>query len=121
MPAWVIKRPVVEQEWTSELSVLRGHTTSFYAVTLSPTDDFVVSISHDSTARLWDYVTGTERFRFDGTYFCAGFLPDEKSVALGSVDGLISVHEFEKRSAIDLKGHGESISHVAFPPKSSKT
>lgn len=122
MPRWITQRPVVEQDWTSELSVLEGHTDSIISVAFSPTDNLVVSTSDDKTARLWDYITGTERFRFDERkrYLCAAFSPDGKSVALGSDDGLISVREIGTGNIIDWKVYDGSISHVAFSPKSNK-
>lgn len=122
MPRWITQRPVVEQDWTSELSVLEGHTDWVNSVAFSPTDNLVVSTSKDKTARLWDYITGTERFRFDERkrYLCAAFSPDGKSVALGSSDGLISVREIGTGNAIDLKVYDGSVSHVVFSPKSNK-
>lgn len=123
MPRWVTQMPVVEQDWTSELSVLEGHTDRIEAIAFSPTDNLVVSTSSlRKGSRLWDYVTGTELFRFDGEmgYGCAAFSPDGRLVALGSPSGSISVREFGKGSAIDLKGHDGGILHVAFSPKSGK-
>lgn len=123
MPRWITQRPVAEQDWTSELSVLEGHTDGIKSVAFSPTDNLVVSTSDDKTARLWDYITGTERFRFDKRkrYLCAAFSPDGKSVALGSDDGLISVREIGTGNVIDLEGHNKGVSHVVFSPKSNKT
>lgn len=113
---------MVEQDWTAELSVLEGHTDGIRSVAFSPTDNLVVSTSGDNTARLWDYITSTERFKFDERkyYLCAAFSPDGKSVALGSNDGLISVREIRKGSVIDLKGHASFVLHVVFSPKSGK-
>lgn len=121
MPHWVTQKPVVEHDWTSELSVLKGHTGQVDAVAFSPTDNLVVSIFSDKTTRLWDCITGTERFRFEEreSYCCTAFSPDGKSVALGSSGGLISIREFGKGSVIDLKGHEKLVSHVAFSRKSS--
>lgn len=114
--------PVVEQDWTSELSVLEAHDERIEVVAFSPTDKLVVTISSWSgRSGLWDYVTGTERFRFDERdYRCAAFSPDGKLVALGSTRGHINIREFGTGSVIDLKGHDGVVSHVAFPPKSSK-
>ncbi|KAK7735396.1 hypothetical protein SLS63_003866 [Diaporthe eres] len=101
MPPWITQRPVVDQDWTSELSVLEGHTDTINSVAFSSTENLVVSTSYDETARLWDYITGTERFRFDEgkRYLCAAFSPDGKSVALGSDDGLISMWLNLRRTA----------------------
>lgn len=122
LPFWVTQEPVAEQEWTSKLSVLEGHTDRVLAIAFSPTNNLVVSVSRDQTSRLWDYTTGTERFRFDEreTYCCVAFSPDGKSVALGSESGLVSVREFGKGNLIDLKGHDYEISHVVFSPKTAK-
>ncbi|KAG6364032.1 hypothetical protein INS49_009135 [Diaporthe citri] len=70
-----------------------------------------------------DYITGTERFRFDERkwYLYAAFSPDGRSIALGSDDGLINVREFGTGNVIDLEGHNNRVSNVAFSPKSNKT
>lgn len=122
MPRWVTQVPVVEQDWTSELFVLERHTNGIETIAFSPTDNLLVRTSSCERPGLWDYVTGTERFRFDEPMgcCCAAFSPDGKSVALGSSGGYISVKEFGKGSAIDLKGHDSTVSHLAFSPKSGK-
>lgn len=122
MPRWVAQQPAVEQYWTSQLSIhdlgrtgLAPHHFAF-----SRTDTLVVFISVFWRASLWDYITGTERFRFDERlHYCStAFSPDGKSVALGSTFGAISVKEFGKGVSIELKGHDDKVSHVAFSPKS---
>lgn len=114
---------MVEQEWTSGYCLLGEEMSPTESVAFSPTEDLIVRTSMFGTTGLWDYITGTERFRFDEPerhYCCGTFSPDGKSVALGSVKGLISIKEFGKGSAIDFKGHSGRVSHVVFSPKSGK-
>lgn len=123
MPRWVTQQPVVERYWTSQLSALEGHTGVVESVAFSPIENLVLSTSRDETARLWDYITGTERFRFDeGETFSSGaFSPDGKFIALGSESGRIRIKEFGKGSSIDLEGHDDDITHVTFSPKHTRT
>lgn len=118
MPRWVSQHPVVERDWTSELSVLEGHT-HVQTVAFSPTENLVFSLTYDAIASLWDYITGTERFRFDDgkIHHCVAFSPDGKSIALGSYYGFVTVKEFGQGSSIDLKGHNANVFHVVFSPK----
>ncbi|KAF4973621.1 hypothetical protein FSARC_161, partial [Fusarium sarcochroum] len=115
---WIVQEPVVNQQWTAELSVLQGHTSQIHLVAHDPVQNLVISLAQDST-RIWDTVTGTEKFRFEDPrpHSCAAFSPDGKFIALGARDKSICVREFAKGNAFRLVGYDEDVGHLAFSPK----
>lgn len=126
MPPWIIKRPAVEQYWTAELNTLEGHTDFITSIAFSPSDDLVATGSLDGTTRLWDYVTGTERLKFDDKkkINCVAFSRDGKSVASALPREVMRVRKFAKGSMIELKPQGGRmgrITQVAFSGQDDNT
>lgn len=121
IPSWITQKPNVQKNWTSELSILEGHTVRVTSVAFSPTDDLIVSASlQDGTTRIWDYVTGTERFRFDDSRaICVAFSRDGKMIAYGSKDGAIKVREFATGKVIDLLSHSILTHYIVFSPQNN--
>ncbi|KAI1103866.1 hypothetical protein F4804DRAFT_352610 [Jackrogersella minutella] len=124
IPSWITQRPIVQKEWTPELFVLENPDDNYIdSFAFSPVDDIIAYGSVDRTTRIWDYVTGTERFKFDDstTVHCLAFSPDGKMIASGLGDGVIRVREFATGRVIDLVSHSEDVYDVAFSPKTNNT
>ncbi|KAM6537996.1 hypothetical protein FALCPG4_003886 [Fusarium falciforme] len=121
MPPWITQKPITEENWTPLITTLGGQASVYYCIAFSPTEDLLASVSSNGTASLWDYITGTERFKFEGRgpreAHCVSFSADGKRIAIGLDNGSLQVREFAKGKVIELRGHGESISHVAFSPR----
>ncbi|KAB5522880.1 hypothetical protein GE09DRAFT_1154464 [Coniochaeta sp. 2T2.1] len=123
IPSWITHAVEVEEDWTPELYTLEGHGSSINSTAFSPVDDLLASGSRDNTTRIWDYITGTELYKFEesSTVFFVVFSTDGKTVASGLHDGVIRLREFSKGRSIDLIGHTDLVSGIAFAPKSSST
>ena len=119
IPGWVVQPPVVSDQWSTEMAVLQGHTDIISFIACSPVADLVVSLSGDKTARIWDTVTGTERFTFhdSASYSCAAFSPDGKSIAFGSEKPIIDIKEFTKGTTLYLANCDGGVSEVVYSPK----
>ena len=117
IPKWIVRKPVVESQWSPEILSLEGHTDIVTSVAMSPCDNIIASGSCDRT-RMWDTVTGAEvlRFKDSGTVTAVAFSPDGKTVASGLGDGSIQLREFAKGQTTTLKGSSEPIRTVAFSP-----
>ena len=114
--------------------VLQGHKQVVLDVAFSPDEKFIVSGSADSTARIWDAVTGAELLMLDGhtgDVTAVDFACDQRGklrVLTGSTDRtakLWDVSSLTQSDAIDepvakelltLKGHSRGLTSVAFSP-----
>ncbi|RSM18669.1 hypothetical protein CDV31_002389 [Fusarium ambrosium] len=119
IPCWITQKPTTEENWTPMISTL-GDNYLIRCVSFSPTEDLVAFATGDGIARLWDYTTGTERFKFEGPDVqCVSFSADGKMIAIGSEDGVLEVRDFAKDKVIELRGHRQTIDYIAFSPRSS--
>jgi WD40 repeat protein len=66
IPHWVNTLPKVQNEWSSLLQTLDGHTDLVCAVAFSHNGKMVASASKDRTVQLWDTATGTAQQMLKG-------------------------------------------------------
>ncbi|KAJ4025043.1 hypothetical protein NW752_002503 [Fusarium irregulare] len=122
IPNWIVQQPVVDDQWTSELSVIQGHTMKVDFIAFSPAGDLILSLSDDRTARLWDTVTGTERFKFESStnYTFAAFSPSGESVAFGCWDGSVYARQLAGGAKLHFDGHDGWVRQVTYSPRTGK-
>jgi NACHT domain/WD domain, G-beta repeat len=58
IPRWISKSPLVDENWSSCLQTLEGHTRSVNSVAFSHNGQRLASCSDDQTVRIWDAETG---------------------------------------------------------------
>ncbi|KAJ5346235.1 HET-domain-containing protein [Penicillium brevicompactum] len=56
-PGWLVNESVVEDDWSSCLQTLEGHSDSVNSIAWSPDRSRLASASGDHTVRIWDPVT----------------------------------------------------------------
>jgi WD40 repeat protein len=120
LPHWLERLPLVEDEWTSLIQTLAGHSGSVYAVAFSPDGKRIVSGSYDNTVKLWDATTGEVQKTMAGhsrSVITIDFSSDGKRIASGSWNGTVKLwdaatSEVQKTMA----GHSRSVKAIAFSP-----
>ena len=55
---WLTNMPAVEEQWTSLIQTLVGHSGSVKAVVFSADSQWIASGSTDHTIKVWDATTG---------------------------------------------------------------
>jgi WD40 repeat protein len=95
-----------------ELVIPKGHSGALTAVTLSPDGRFILSLSRDDTAKLWDVASGREVRTFVGFEYLmaggqAGFTSDGKRLIIADLQ---SARVYEIESGRELYRFG-SLNH----------
>lgn len=102
-------------------ALLRGHTKEIKSVTFSPDGRYIMSLSADSTIRIWDVETGKciRKLKEHTNYFDnAVFSPNGKRIASASSDFIVRLWNVanSKQSIQSLKGHTGTVCSVSFSP-----
>ena len=101
-------------------AVLRGHTDRVNSAVFSPDGKFVVTVSWDGTARVWEANTGQSVAELRGhtnNVRSAAFSPDGKFVVTASDDDTARVWEASTgRSLVELRGHTGYVISAVFSP-----
>ncbi|CZR48987.1 uncharacterized protein FPRO_12426 [Fusarium proliferatum ET1] len=119
IPVWITKKPQTQQTWPIAMSTLEGHTDDIFGTAFSPTESLLASVSKDKTTRVWDYITGSEKYRFEdpGGPWKVCFSADGSKLASGCWDGTVRVRDIRKGTQVSF--HTPSIvKGILFSPTS---
>ena len=106
----------------SSLAILAGHAGAVVDVSFSPDGASLLSVSSDSSVKVWNVERGEEISSFreepgKGTISKACFSPDGKYVTTASWGKAVRVWRAEDASCAAVFGeHRESVRHVVFSP-----
>ncbi|QDT53032.1 Serine/threonine-protein kinase PrkC [Caulifigura coniformis] len=93
-----------------------GHTDVIRGVAFLPSGKQALSVSNDSTFKLWDVSTGSLLHDFPGhtaAATCLSLSADGKRAMTGCDDGIVRLWDLEARQLIKaLKGHSDAVSSV---------
>jgi len=103
---------------------LRGHTATVVGIAFSPDGRRIATASRDTTAKVWDAVTGQELLTLSGhTDFVNGiaYSPDGKRLATASSDKTVKVWDATTgKELLTLTGHTDRVSKVVFSPDGTR-
>ena len=96
-----------------------GHTGAVTDIALSPSGERLLTVSADTTARLWDVATGACLHvvaDHDDMIDCGEFAPDGRSFAIGGLDHRVQVHDVRTGARLHRLDAGGAVRSIAFSP-----
>jgi WD40 repeat protein/DNA-binding SARP family transcriptional activator len=110
-------RLIIQRPSGGDRVVLRGHDDRVLDVAFSPRGQYLLSASHDGTARIWNVASGKleQVFRgHDGAVTSASYSTDGQRVVTGGDDGTVRVWRVADGRAVIMHGHEGPVRSVAF-------
>jgi len=109
------------EDWPPVKKALRGHTSSIYTTTISPSGTLIAAGSDDGTIQIWSINTGelvVGPLRRDAgrasSVTCIAFFPDEDTIASGSYNGTLCIWDCVTcRCSGTVKAHEDRVTSVA--------
>ena len=117
-PEWITTKPAMQDDWSSCLQTLEGHSGSVSSVAFSHDDKHLASASHDSTVKIWDTASGKCLQMLEGhseRVSSVAFSHDDRHLASASDDTTVRIWDTASGKCLQtLDGHSRLANSVAF-------
>jgi WD40 repeat protein len=93
-PKWMTTKPAVQDEWSTCLQTLEGHSNTVYSVAFSHDSTRLASASDDNTVKIWDTGSGKCLQTLEGhsnTVWSVAFSHDSTLLASASDDKTVKI------------------------------
>ncbi|KAE9368060.1 WD40 repeat-like protein [Stipitochalara longipes BDJ] len=93
-----------------DVLTLRGHTDALMWMGYSPDETMIATVAWDQSMRIWDAVSGEQKFEFrtSGQNWTGGFSPDSKRFAGMCGDGTFYVYSLSDGAILVTQKTGQS-------------
>ncbi|OAK94516.1 putative WD-repeat protein [Phaeosphaeriaceae sp. SRC1lsM3a] len=124
LPYFIKRLPEVDDNWSTCLQTLEGHSSYVTSVAFSHDSAQLVSASLDSTVKIWDTVSGAclQTLKdHSGNVHSVTFSHDSTQLASASFDRTVKIWDVSSGACLQtLKGHTSEVNSVAFSPDSTR-
>src|SRR6266700_1277274 len=106
------------------ITAYHGHTSTVYAVALSPDGTRIASGGNDSTVQVWNAKTGKLLLLYTGhtgTVYTLAWSPDGTRIASGSDDSTVQIWDAQSgRLRLTYTGHTAGVRQLAWSPDGTR-
>ncbi|MFA6186461.1 MAG: WD40 repeat domain-containing protein [Phycisphaerae bacterium] len=116
-------RPPIYPLNQSQIRVFNGHKSGIRDVCFSRNDEYVISVSADATARVWDVKNGIQACCLEeikSMMLCVSVSPKGNLAAIGCIGGAIYLWDWSNSDLTLLGNHNDSVYSLAYSPGSDK-
>lgn len=118
-PPWIKTLPKVENDWSSVLQTLEGHSMPVRSVAFSPDGQQLAAASQDDTVRIWDSKTGAALHTLESQSSaapCITFSSDSQTLAFGNWDHPVRLWNPKTGAVLGEFRLGYKIQYIVFSP-----
>jgi len=116
-PEWITTKPAMQDDWTSCLQTLEGHSWGVTSVAFSHDDKRLASASSDNTVKVWDAASGKCLQTLEGHsdwVTSVAFSHDDKHLASASGDNTVKVWDAASSKCLQTLEVGRILRNISF-------
>ena len=116
-PQWITTKPVMQDDWTSCLQTLEGHSRWVTSVAFSHDDQRLASASGDNTVKIWDAASGKCLQTLEGHsdwVASVAFSHDDRRLASASGDNTVKIWDAASGKCLQTLEVSMALQNISF-------